>query len=409
MIADQFHGANCKSVTQRPRRTLHHPLCTTGNIQPNLVYNRKLHQCGLSRLDLHDPNAGEQTEFDEKSNADWLAERFDFPAQRKPRTHLKQLDAYKRGELCARIEWIKDHLSFTEKDMAKTIRRSPKVLTLNPESNIQPTTDFLQERLQLSDAALSRMIFRCPGILSRGIGESQSLQRNIDWLHDRLLVTTAKQLGKLLVRASVLLTLSVEDNLEPTMDAMQRHLGLDQNETALLFRRAPSLLQSNFSLSTRPKLDWLQERLSLDRDHLRKFVKRSPTILQLKMEETLEPRLVWLQTRLGISAEASKRLVLVCPAILILRIQNLEQKLDFLQSQLGVSLTVDAIAHCPVLLTCSLEARLKPRIEEARDSGIVVDVNCLQRITKCTEKLWEASVSYQVRKLEREAESAANW
>lgn len=43
------------------------------------------------------------------------------------------------------------------------------------------------------------MICVSPGLLDRGIGESQALQRNIDWLHDGLQVTTAKQLAKKLV------------------------------------------------------------------------------------------------------------------------------------------------------------------------------------------------------------------
>ena len=234
------------------------------------------------------------------------------------------------------------------------------------------------------------------------------MRRNIDWLQDRLQIKESKQLGKLLVKTSVL-TMSVENNLAPTMDAMQDHLGLNRNEMALVFRREISLLAYNFFRSTRPKIDWLQERLSLDRDQLRKVVKKHPTLLVYKTEDTLEPRLVWLRKRLGISEEALRHFVVRAPTILSLSIRNLETKFGFLQAQLGESLTVDSIVHTPLLLACSLEARLKPRIAEARDNGIVLDANCLSRISTYPEKKWAASVGYQVRKREREDEIAANW
>ena len=157
-------------------------------------------------------------------------------------------------------------------------------------------------------------------------------------------------------------------------------------------------------------MDWLQERLSLDRDQLRRIVKLQPQLLVYKMEETLEPRLVWLKNRLEINKEeVLKHLVVRAPNILTLSIKNLEPKWNFLQSQLGDSSAVDAIVHCPILLACSLEARLKPRMEEASDNGIVLDVRCLNRIATYPEKTWAASVGYQVRKMEREAEIAANW
>ena len=193
------------------------------------------------------------------------------------------------------------------------------------------------------------------------------------------------------------------------MDAMQNHLSLNRNETALVFRREPTLFSCNFSRSTRPKMDWLQERFALDRDQLRKLVKLRPSLLVYKMEDTLEPRLVWLRKRLEISEEALKHLVLGAPSILSLTMKNVEPKLCFLQSQLGSSLTVDAIVHCPSLLACSLEVRLKPRIAEARDNGVVLDVRCLGRIAKLTDDGWAASVGYQVRNMERENEIAANW
>ena len=373
---DQFTSSKCKTVTNHRRRYLCHPTTTcTGNHQTNTVSNRAFYRCRLSLLILHDSHDGGQSEFNDESNADWLAAGFGLPGKWKARPAVQNLDGLKKAMLCDRIEWIRDRFALTDNDMASIIRKSPEILGLSTESNVQPTTDFLQERLQLSDAALSRMICKSPGILGRGIGESQSLQHKLDWLHDRLQVTSEKQLGKLVARIPAALTMSVADNLAPTMDVMEKHLGLHKNETAIVFRRPPTLLSYNFSLSTRPKMDWLQERFALDRDQLRRFVKGQPMILAYKMEETLEPKLVWLKNRLGVSEEVLQHLVVRVPTILCSSMRTVDPKLCFLQSQVGNSLAIDAIVHCPVLLACSLEARLKQRIAEALDNGIALDVN----------------------------------
>ena len=159
---DQFCGAKYKATTQHRRRYLHQST-TSSSIDP--VPHRKLHVCRLSRLVLHDSHNGSQSEFDDKSNVNWLAERFGLNAKWKARSTAKRLNELKRGTLCDHIEWIQDHLSLTEKDVAKMIRIYPPILWLHPASNVQPSTEFLQRRLQLGDQELSRFIVRCPGIL----------------------------------------------------------------------------------------------------------------------------------------------------------------------------------------------------------------------------------------------------
>ena len=167
---DQFRRAKCKAITQDRRKCLYQSTACTGNDQTNPVSNRKLHLCRLSRLVLHDSYNGSQPriEIDDKSNVDWLAERYGLPAKWKAKSTTKALNKCTRvGD---RIEWIQEYLSLTEKDVAKMIRIFPPILMYDPARNVQPTTDFLQRRLQLSDRELSRFIVSRPSILSRVLG-----------------------------------------------------------------------------------------------------------------------------------------------------------------------------------------------------------------------------------------------
>jgi hypothetical protein len=55
----------------------------------------------------------------------------------------------------------------------------------------------------------------------------------------------------------------------------------------------------------------------------------------------------------------------------------------------------ELIVQDPRLFGASLEKRLKPRLEEAQNVGIVIDAACLRRIAKYTNDKWNASLTFQ--------------
>ena len=57
------------------------------------------------------------------------------------------------------------------------------------------------------------------------------------------------------------------------------------------------------------------------------------------------------------------------------------------------------IATCPALLGVSLEKRLKPRLADCQEAGILIDTGTVQRMAKCTEDNWSNGLAYQKTKL----------
>ena len=79
---------------------------------------------------------------------------------------------------------------------------------------------------------------------------------------------------------------------------------------------------------------------------------------------------------------------------------NLEPTLNFHIKALGdEGEALALLIRGPRLFGSSLEKRLKPRLEEALDAGLVIDKNCLQRIGLYTEKRWQSSLVSQSKKL----------
>ena len=68
---------------------------------------------------------------------------------------------------------------------------------------------------------------------------------------------------------------------------------------------------------------------------------------------------------------------------------NLEPTINFYINALGdKSKALDLVIRIPASLTYSLEKRLKPRLEEAKEAGMIVDSTCLNYIMVYTEHQW---------------------
>lgn len=47
----------------------------------------------------------------------------------------------------------------------------------------------------------------------------------------------------------------------------------------------------------------------------------------------------------------------------------------------------------------SLENKLKPRLKQAQEAGIVIDRGCIQRMGKYNDTQWATSIAYQKKQL----------
>ncbi|KAL7547705.1 hypothetical protein ACHAWF_010983 [Thalassiosira exigua] len=75
---------------------------------------------------------------------------------------------------------------------------------------------------------------------------------------------------------------------------------------------------------------------------------------------------------------------------------NLEPKLNFFIGALGSETeALTLVQQHPRMCGSSLEKRLKPRLEQAREAGIVIDTRCLRRIAMMTNDGWSKSLVYK--------------
>ena len=81
---------------------------------------------------------------------------------------------------------------------------------------------------------------------------------------------------------------------------LQKRLVLDDKSVSKLVQRQPSVLSLSIEDNLEPTLSWLQDRLSLDDKSLSKLVRTQPTVLGYSIEVNLAPRLAWLQERLDL-------------------------------------------------------------------------------------------------------------
>merc|ERR1711966_267294 len=222
----------------------------------------------------------------------------------------------------------------------------------------------------------------------------------LDFLQTRLLLDDAS-LRKLILAAPEVLKCSIRDNLEPKLDWLQRRLNLDGAAVGKMVQRLPSLLSFSVDDNMKPKVGWLQQRLDLDDAAIGKMIQQCPFIFSTTAD-TIETKLNWLQWRLHLDDAALSAMIQRLPRILSCNVDtNIKPTLNFYIDALGNEREVFVlVTSYPDLFSYSLEKRLKPRLRDAKDAGIVIDSGCLIRLAKYTDDRWQKSLAFQAKELE---------
>ena len=77
---------------------------------------------------------------------------------------------------------------------------------------------------------------------------------------------------------------------------------------------------------------------------------------------------------------------------------NIEPTINFYIDALGdESKALAFVTRDPSSLSRSLEKRLKPRLEEAQDAGMIIDSTCLNSIMARTEDQWVKKMLKEMR------------
>ena len=115
----------------------------------------------------------------------------------------------------------------------------------------------------------------------------------------------------------------------------------------------------------------------------------------------MELKLEWLQQHLHLDDAALSNMIQQFPALFNCNAEtNLRPTLDFYIDALGDTQGALAlVVGQPNLFSLSLEKRLKPRLKEAQEAGIVIDSGCVTRIALLTNENWSSSLAFQIEQL----------
>ena len=302
------------------------------------------------------------------------------------------------GVLEERVEWLTQRLNLKANEMKRIAQQQPTILQHRPEKSLAPKLEYLQARLLLDEASLRKLLLAFPKVLS--VSTKDNIQPKLEWLQQRLDLDEAA-VGKMIRRWPHLCAYSVEENLAPKLEWLQRRLPLDDAEMSKMIRMQPSLLGCSVEDSLEPKLEWLQRRLALGDAAAAKLLRRCPSIFS-KSVANMELKLEWLQQHLSLDDVALSNMIQQFPVLFSCNAEtNLRPTLDFYIDALGDTRGALAlvVGH-PNVLSLSLERRLKPRLQEARGAGIVIDAGCVTRIALFTNEKWSKSLAFQIEQLD---------
>ena len=213
------------------------------------------------------------------------------------------------------------------------------------------------------------MVLLLPAVL--GYSVEDNLAPMLDWLQKRLDLDDAIEEDG--ATATAVLGYSVEDNLADARLATETprpgRRGIEENGAT-----ATAVLGFSVENNVAPKLEWLQRRLDLDEAQLKKVVLRFPSLLACSVEDNMEPKLDWLQTRLGLDDEQLRKMIVALPALMGYSIEdNLEPKLDFFERELLGGSRAELrnfLVNNPATVSRSLERCYRTRLEACRAAGV---------------------------------------
>eukprot|EP00977_Amphora_coffeiformis_P022186 scaffold10570_cov176-Amphora_coffeaeformis.AAC.36 len=360
----------------------------------------------------------------------FLQDRLDVSASdkgwKKTRSYLYKTNLSPR-QVQNVVETLIQHDNLPKELVRHVIQSSPRILRKNVRTHLEPTLEFL--RSLFGEEMFAEAIKRNPDLLlTQGMGyngdelelvevflrqhlgakdsEIDKLKRTAPRVFQlplsTVLATTAylsdilkeggieeDSLGRVLVKTIMshppLLHLSVESNLKPRMEYLQKRCGLGTADISVLIKSCSAgILALSVEDNLAAKLDKLENILS-EPDQLRKCLARHPQILGLSAEN-LQAKIDYFNE---IEQNLAARLLERCPAVFSLSLaDNLEPKVDFLARVWGVHRkdchgedkpdhgTFDPrfaslLYEYPTILTLSLDGNLRPTVDFFNRTGYV--------------------------------------
>ena len=268
-----------------------------------------------------------------------------------------------------RKEQLRVLLSASNGGIDKLVRQTPSIIIRSDiEKNHGPKLKLLQERLGISKEAAGQLCLKTNRLLTNSLETSEN---KMDWLQTRLNLNKS-QLKRIVEREPVVLTYSIDDNLQPTINNIQSSLELSDKEMTKIFVKSPDVFRFNMSaVNIKQRLTLLQELLGLqegDIKGVRKCVIIRPDILCWS-EERMKELQQWIQQRFDLGDAKIAQMCRNMPQLLFSNITTLDDKADSIQAVLSLSddELSDLVSKSPAILCCySIEENIKPKLRYLR-------------------------------------------
>ena len=190
-------------------------------------------------------------------------------------TTYRQIDTLNRSVLVARLENLKQNFTLDHKNLGKLIRLSPIVLQYKQEY-LSTKLKTLQEELGWEKSDVVNLLLLRTSVVFKSV---KKIRGSLAWA-TTVCQNDTKKVDTMITKYPPLLSLSVDNNLKPTLKLLVDRLGgLSEAQVAKVCTQAGQFLVLNFSETTEPKLTWLEETFELDQEELRKLVCRYPRLL----------------------------------------------------------------------------------------------------------------------------------
>ncbi|RWV85193.1 hypothetical protein GW17_00053033 [Ensete ventricosum] len=243
------------------------------------------------------------------------------------------------------IEFFKQN-GWSDAQVMKLMQREPRVLRASVDTVLKPRMRSLQD-MGFSDTEIVQLVSSCPRLLYlRDIQPRINFWRSLLGSDERLIKASRRNL--------ILLTCSLPQKIEPNISIL-RECGISKQCIADFVVKVPWLIcRSNKYIKEAIKH---VEELGVSRDcKMFPHILLSASLSRSKFNAKSATLMSFGWSQPDIIA-----LVRKCPSIWKYAKKNLSDKMTFLMKEAGCELTY--ISCRPVLLTYSLEKRLRPRYE----------------------------------------------
>ncbi|EPS58018.1 hypothetical protein M569_16800 [Genlisea aurea] len=155
----------------------------------------------------------------------------------------------------------------------------PKLLTVDPYSDIYPVLDFLLNTVELPFPEVSKSIQRCPRLLVTDV--DAQLRPTFEFLSDLGFVGS----NRLNSQTSLLLVSSIESTLMRKIDFFVG-IGIDYDDVRNMVLRSPGLLTFSIENNLRPKVEYFLNEMKGDLGEIKSF----PQYFSFSLERKIRPR-----------------------------------------------------------------------------------------------------------------------